>query len=145
MSLKRICVREVDLAELYESVQVAAERMQDRNVGSLVIVNAEKKPVGIITDRDLALRVSAAGKNPYATTVGEVMTQRVATLREDASIEAAILAMRRGPYRRLVLVDEHGELAGLVSIDDLLDLLIREFAQIGEFLHRESQSELARV
>ena len=57
MSLGRICVREVDLAEPQESVQTAAERMHARNVGSLVILDEDKHPLGIVTDRDLTLRV----------------------------------------------------------------------------------------
>lgn len=145
MSLHRICVKEVDLAEPYESAQAAADRMLARNVGTLVIVDAERKPIGIVTDRDLTLRVLGAGKNPYVTTVSDVMTQRVTTVREDASIAEAILAMRSGPYRRLVVVDEHGELAGIVSIDDLLDMLIREFAQLGEVLHSESPKMMASL
>jgi CBS domain-containing protein len=145
MSLGRICVREVDLAESYESAQVAAERMHARNVGSLVVLDPEKRPVGIVTDRDLALRVLAAGRDPFGTTVAEVMTHRVATLREDASIEAGIMAMRAGPYRRLVVVDEDGKLAGLVSLDDMLDLLIGELADVGELLRRESPTVLAQT
>jgi CBS domain-containing protein len=93
----------------------------------------------------LALRVLAAGKDAFATTVAEVMTHRVATLREDASIEAGIMAMRAGPYRRLVVVDEDGKLAGLVSLDDMLDLLIGELADVGELLRRESPTVLAQT
>jgi CBS domain-containing protein len=145
MSLGRICVREVDVAEPYESVQIAAERMHARNVGTLVILDEEKRPIGIITDRDLTLRVLAEGKDPYVTTVAEAMTHRVATLREDASIEAGIMAMRGGPYRRLVVVDEEGKLAGLVSMDDILDLLIGELSNIGELLQRESPTVLAQT
>jgi CBS domain-containing protein len=145
MSLGRICVREVDLAEPHESVQMAAERMHARNVGSLVILDEQKHPVGIVTDRDLTLRVLAAGKSPYDTTVGEVMTHRAATLREDASIESAIIAMRSGPHRRLVVVDEEDKLVGLVSVDDILDLLIGELANIGELLQRESPTALAHT
>src|SRR5262245_51961877 len=145
MSLHRICVKEVDVAEPYESVQAAADRMLARNVGTLVIVDLERKPVGIVTDRDLTLRVLAPGKNPYVTTVGEIMTQRVCTVPEHASIAEAIVAMRSGPHRRLVVVNEQGELAGVVSIDDLLDMLIREFAELGEVLRNETPKVMARV
>ena len=145
MSLGRICVREVDLAEPQESVQTAAERMHARNVGSLVILDEDKHPIGIVTDRDLTLRVLAAGKNPYDTTVAEVMTHGAATLREDASIESAIMAMRSGPYRRLIVVDDEGKLVGLVSVDDILDLVIGELTNIGELLQRESPAVLAHT
>lgn len=144
MSLRRICVRDVDLAEAHESVQMAAERMHARNVGTLVVVDEERVPIGIVTDRDMTLRVLAAGKDPYTTTVGEVMTAHPATLRENSPIESAILSMRTGPYRRLVVVDDEGKLVGIASLDDVLDLLINELSQIGELLQRESPAVLSR-
>ena len=61
MSVKRICVKDVDLADLAASVQVAAGRMHSRNVGTLVVLDEEKKPIGLITDRDLTVRVLAPG------------------------------------------------------------------------------------
>ena len=70
MSVSRICVREVDLADPGEPVFQAAERMHQRAVGTLVILNQESQPVGILTDRDLVERVLAKGLDAYTTTVG---------------------------------------------------------------------------
>ena len=75
MSTGRICVREVDIAEVDESVQAAAQRMNSRNVGALVVLDQEKRPLGMLTDRDLAVRVLAKAVAPNQTTVGEVMTK----------------------------------------------------------------------
>jgi CBS domain-containing protein len=67
MPAGRICPREVDLAEPGESVPEATRRVRERRVGTLVIVDDAGRPVGLLTDRDLALRVVAAGGDPRAT------------------------------------------------------------------------------
>lgn len=143
MALGRICTREVDLAEPGDSVWQAAERMRQRTVGSLLILNVRRQPEGILTDRDLVVRVLAAGKDPQTTTVGEVMTRRLKTIREDASIEVALSEMREGCFRRLPVVDRLGELVGLVTLDDLLLLLTEEMTQIGAVLQSETPAAAA--
>jgi predicted transcriptional regulator len=70
MSVNSICCREVDLAEKEETAQAAGRRMAARNVGTLVIVDAAERPVGIVTDRDLALRVVGMGRDPSLVLVG---------------------------------------------------------------------------
>jgi CBS domain-containing protein len=143
MSVAKICVREVDTAEVSESVQAAADRMNSRNVGTLLVLNPLQHPLGIVTDRDLAVRVLAKGKDPFSTTVGDVMTLFPKTIREDTPIEQAITLMRSGPYRRLPVVDHAGKLVGLLSIDDVLDLLAEEFREIGALLKAERPEVLA--
>ena len=143
MAVGRICVREVDLAEIDESAQVAAQRMHDRNVGTLIVANAQRKAIGIVTDRDLAVRVVAKGRNPVETTVGEVMTTDLKTVEEQTSLEDALRIMRSGPFRRVPVTDSGGTLVGLLSVDDVLDLLRQEFHEIGPLLERESPRGLA--
>ena len=143
MAVGRICVREVDLAEIDESAQVAAQRMHDRNVGTLIVANAQRKAIGIVTDRDLAVRVVAKGRNPVETTVGEVMTTDLKTVEEQSSLEDALRVMRSGPFRRVPVTDSGGTLVGLLSVDDVLDLLRQEFNEIGQLLERESPRGLA--
>jgi CBS domain-containing protein len=143
MLARDIGVREVDTATTDESVQVAAERMHTRNVGTLVVVNDSDEPIGMLTDRDLALRVVGAGKDPFCTTVGQAMTRHPSMLNEEATLEAAIAAMCAEPCRRLPLVDAAGKVAGLLSLDDVLRLLVSDFTQIGNLLWRESPANLA--
>jgi CBS domain-containing protein len=145
MSASKICVREVDTADVTEPVQAAADRMNARNVGTLVVLNPERQPLGIVTDRDLAVRVLARGKDPYATTVGDVMTLLPRTVLEDTSIEDAIAMMRVGPFRRVPVVDRQGQLVGLLSIDDVLELLAEEFRDIGKLLKAERPEVLAKA
>ena len=145
MTVQRICIREIDLADTDESVKTAARRMNDRNVGTLLVQDSESRPIGILTDRDLAVRVVGEGLDPTQTSVAEVMTKVPESVGEDTSIEVALTRMRAGPYRRLPVVDAEGKLVGLVSLDDILGLLTEEFNEIGRLLKNESPSSLANA
>lgn len=143
MSIGRICTRNVDLATPDETVLVAAQRMHSRNVGSLLVLNQDSMPIGVITDRDLAIRVVGKGSDPASVTVEDVMTKAPDSVEENAPIETAISRMRSGPFRRLPVVDQDGKLVGLVSLDDILELLVEEFKDIGKLLQKESPAGLA--
>jgi CBS domain-containing protein len=117
--------------------------MHDRKVGTLVVLGQDKKPLGIVTDRDLAVRVVADAKDATQTTVGEVMTRCPRSVDENTDIESALSLMRAGPFRRLPVVNREGQLIGLLSIDDLLELLVEEFNDIGELVKDEGPGSLA--
>ena len=143
MSVGRICNREVDLAEPDEAVQIAAQRMNSRNVGTLMVLDNDSRPVGILTDRDLAIRVVGKGLDSLGTMVRDVMSKAPECVREDTPIETALSYMRAGPFRRLPVVDDDGKLLGLVSLDDVLDLLSEEFNEIGRLVRHEGPTVLA--
>lgn len=143
MSVGRLCIREVDLADPDEAVQRAARRMLDRNVGCLVVLGSAGEPLGILTDRDVALRVVAEGRDGGATKVAEVMTPAPDAIHEDLPLEMALSHMRAGPFRRLPVVDNDGKLIGLISLDDILDLLAEEFREVGCLLRQEGPRSLA--
>jgi CBS domain-containing protein len=143
MSIGRICAREVHLVDPEESVRAAARRMRERNVGTLVVAGPGGLPIGLVTDRDLALRVVAEGRDADATPVRAVMTEHPRTLREDASIEAALAAMTAGGFRRVLVLDDAGELAGIVSLDDVLALLAEELGLVAKILAREEPRSTA--
>ena len=143
MSVGRICIRDVDLAEPTENVWKAAERMHQRCVGTLVVTDEWNKPAGIVTDRDLVERVLAEGRDAQTTLVQDVMTPSPQTIAEDEPIEEALSRMRNGRFRRLAVVDTEGKLVGLVSLDDVLMLLAEEFLEIGKLLERETPRGVA--
>jgi CBS domain-containing protein len=143
MSVGKLCVRKVDTAEPSESVAVIAERMRQRSVGTLVVVNHLGQVVGIITDRDLVVRVLAKGLNPTTTFLHEVMTVAPKTIGEKTPLETALLIMRTGRFRRVPVVDSHYGLVGIVTLDDVLILLAEEFTQIGRLLKRETPRAIA--
>lgn len=138
MSIERICQRAVDVAELGESVQAVAERMRQRTVGCLVIVDEDRHPLGIVTDRDLVLRVLAEGKDPYTTRIESAMSCDLKTIPIDGGIEQALRIMRGGSFRRVPVVDREGKLAGLVTLDDVLMLLAEEFMHVRDVLDKET-------
>ncbi len=137
MSVGRICCREVNIAAAEESVVEAARRLGAQRVGTLVILNAAKEPIGVVTDRDLVVRVLAAEKDPHRTQVGDIMTHQPKVITEDSPLEAALGLMHAGGVRRLPVVDHQRRLVGIVSLDDILALLAEEFAHIGGILERQ--------
>ncbi|GAB6075475.1 CBS domain-containing protein [Desulfurobacterium crinifex] len=128
MPVKDLIQRKVVTIEPDDTVMLAAQRMKDKMVGSLVVLDGDK-PAGIITDRDIAIRVVGAGKDP-TTPVREVMTRDPITIRDDASFFDLTKAFREAAVRRLIVVDKDGKLVGLISIDDILELLTTEFANL---------------
>lgn len=146
MSVGRICIREVDTAEAGETAFRAAERMLQRAVGTLVVVNYAHEPIGIVTDRDLVERVVAKGRHPLETQLRDVMTVGPTAIFENSPIESALSLMRSGKFRRLPVVDANQRLVGLVSLDDILMLLAGEFTEVGKLLQQETpESALANV
>lgn len=143
MSIREICVRDVDLAELGETARQAAVRMRQRAVGSLVIVSEARQPVGIVTDRDLTERVMADSRDPNETLMQDVMTRDPVTIGEDDSVPRALALMREGGFRRLPVVSEDGALVGLLTLDDLLMLLAEQMSKIGQLVRRETPRAVA--
>lgn len=128
MPIKELIQRKVVIVEPNDTVMLAAQRMSDKMVGSLVVLDGDK-PVGIITDRDIAIRVVGAGKD-LNTPVKEVMTKSPVTIREDADFFALTKTFREAAVRRIIVVDKFGKLVGLISIDDVFELLTSEFANL---------------
>ena len=143
MSIARICQREVDLAEAEETTQVAAKRMEVRSVGSLIILDGRRRPVGIVTDRDLATHVCGQGLDPGQVRVSDVMSPNPTSVTEDSSIEKALDVMRSVAVRRLPVVDEDGGLVGVVTLDDILLLMADDFGQLRALLTQSSPRLLA--
>ena len=99
------------------TVMEACRAMRDRRVGSVVVATAEGRLVGIFTGRDAVCRVMAAGKDPAATVLGDVMTPDPATMTPDQSAIDALRLMWAGGFRHLPLV-KAGRVVGVVSRGD---------------------------
>jgi len=104
-----------------ESVAKVAQLMKKEDIGPVLVVNNEKDKtlVGIVTDRDLALKVVGEGRDPKSTKVGDVMTGKVVTIRSEDSVENAMKAMAQYQLRRIPVVDDHSRLVGIISQADL--------------------------
>ncbi len=109
--------------------------MRDQNIGAIVVIEG-KKPIGIVTDRDIVTRIVAAGKDPAGVTVGEIMTDMPAVVPADVGLHEALKLCGAVGIRRLPLVDRNGDLVGMLSLDDLLRRLAGEMGQVAAALAR---------
>lgn len=144
MAVGEICNREVVIAEKALSVVDAAQMMRKNHVGDLVVVEEKEGrtyPVGIVTDRDIVVEVVAAGVDPDALKVGDIMGPEVATVREGEGLFEALRHMRDKGVRRMPVVDHEGGLVGILTLDDLLGLLAEELTELAKLVSHERQRE----
>jgi CBS domain-containing protein len=137
MKLNDLFTRDVVTAWPEEALAGIALRTQEHNVGTVVIVE-DRRPVGIIIDRDLALALGAWGLGLKAP-VREVMTRHVLAVPEDTDVFTATRFIQDRKVRRLPIVDREDRLVGLVSPDDLLRWLARELSNLAEGIGPEVQ------
>ena len=126
-----------------DTVEAAARVMRDRGVGCLVVTR-DRHPIGIVTDRDLVVRVMAEGIDPAQARVGDFVTFDPITASLDEGIETVVQRMRKHGVRRVPIVDASGEAVGIVTADDLLVLLGGEIAAVCEGIENRSDATDAR-
>ncbi|OCC16006.1 Inosine-5'-monophosphate dehydrogenase [Dissulfuribacter thermophilus] len=144
MGVGEICNREVVIVAPEESVLTATRLMKNHSVGCLVVIKDER-PVGILTDRDIAIRVVASSLNPEQTIVQEVMSSKLVKIREDQGIGDTIRLMRSASVRRIPVVsDKDDSLVGIITLDDLLDLIAEEMDELVKLIRRQ-QAQSFRV
>jgi len=117
ITVREIMQTPVETIEPEQSVRVAANRLTEKDIGSLVVCEGTD-PVGIVTNEDLTDLVST-GANPETTTVQETMSSPLITVKESATIEAAAEKIRENVIKRLPVVDEDGAITGIVTTTDL--------------------------
>jgi CBS domain-containing protein len=125
MSVGRFCTHKVVTVHQEAMVRTAAQRMAAEHVGALVVLDGPT-PVGILTDRDVVVRVIAQEYAPEATEVRAVMTPNPICITEDAPLEGAMERMQFHHIRRLVVVNQAQEVVGIIALDDILELLAEE-------------------
>jgi CBS domain-containing protein len=147
MAVGDICNREVVVCERASSVVAAAQLMRQHHVGTLVVVEEQgeqRVPVGIVTDRDVVVEVVAKEIAFDAVSVGDIMSFDLLTAREEDDLWDTLAAMRARGVRRVPVVDDAGGLVGLVTVDDLLDLLAEELGALARVIRREQLREELR-
>jgi CBS domain-containing protein len=125
-----------------ESVERAAQTMRDQGVGCLVVTK-DGHPHGIVTDRDLVVRVLAEGLAP-SSPVGDIATFDPFTVSIHAGIETAAALMRQHGVRRLPIVDDSGRAVGIVTADDLLMMLGHQLASVCQAIENRSDASGSR-
>jgi CBS domain-containing protein len=142
MNAGEICNREVVIAYREMGLTEAAKLMREHHVGSLVVVvdrAKERVPVGILTDRDIVVAAVAKELDVRTLTVGDVMSGGVFVVREQDGLAEVLRAMREHGVRRVPVVTPSGALAGLLTIDDLLELVAEE---LGDFVRTVGHERL---
>lgn len=120
-----------------ESVGDVAERMAEENVGS-VVVERDGEPEGIVTDRDLATRVLANGGTADGWSAEDAMTSDLNTVSTDTGVMELCNEIGDACVRRMPVVDDDGNLAGIVTHDDLNTLLADEQRELAQVIEAES-------
>lgn len=118
MKLREVMTNPVIRIRPEEPVAVAARTLDHYNIGILPVCGSDGRVCGMLTDRDIVVRCLAAGRPPATTTVGEIMTSQVYSVRPDMEVGAAARIMGREQIRRLPVM-ENGKLCGMVSLADL--------------------------
>ncbi|MFN2366923.1 MAG: CBS domain-containing protein [Desulfurivibrionaceae bacterium] len=144
MNSGELCNREVVIIEESESVLSAAKLMRAYHVGDLVVV--EKRgglafPVGILTDRDIVIEVIASEVDFDDVSVGDVMSSDLLTVSGEEAIADTVKLMRAKGVRRVPVVNKQGVLEGIISVDDLIELLAEEMNDLVDLIGRERNKE----
>lgn len=129
MPVQQLARDEVIHASTETPLVELAETMREATVGSVVITN-DREPVGIVTDRDITTRVVADGSSPSDLVAGDIMSTDVCTVGADAGFYEAAKAMSDHGVRRLPICDDDGHLTGIITADDLTELLADEFQHL---------------
>ncbi len=118
--------------------------MREYHVGDLIVVESidAPLPVGVVTDRDLVVEVLAETVDPTAVTAGDIMSSDLVVARESESLWDTLKRMRARGVRRVPVVDDrNGRLVGILSADDVMDLLAEEFSALARIPFRERERE----
>lgn len=142
MLLKEFCTNDVVFCSRETTALEAARLMRQKSIGDVIVVDdpdEDLSPVGVVTDRDLAIKVIAAGLDPAKTSVAEIMHTPVVTADEAEDTSVAIARMRYHGVRRLPVTARNGNLVGVVTLDDLLRRLRYEVSSLLELVSKSHE------
>lgn len=128
MTIREMARTDVVTVDPETTTREISRLLEEENVGS-VIVTEDETPVGIVTDRDLALDVIGEGKNSATIAAADVMTEDLFTVETGESIYDVLEGMRERGVRRVPVVED-GDLAGIVTLDDFIVLLTSELENV---------------
>ena len=126
MSVGEYCTKDVATARPGSSIREIAQQMTNDEKGCVVIVDSADRPIGVLTDRDIAMRVLRRRRNADTTVASDVMTEHPMRVREKTPMPTALRRMRGEGVRRAPVVGARGKLVGLFTIDSALGAVSRE-------------------
>jgi CBS domain-containing protein len=130
--LKDFATSVVAIVEPETNALTVAQLMRQHHIGAVVVVEAQdrSRPVGIVTDRDLVLELIAEGLDPAVFTAGDIMSVNPVLASPAMDVMDAVQLMSAHRLRRLIVADDENRLVGIVTMDDVLELLTRELADL---------------
>ncbi len=148
MEVIKLCRRNAVTIRAYEELNAAARLMRERHVGYLVVTepvldDGEQRPVGVLTDRDIVVKVLAKGTDPRTLRVGDVMTRDPVLAAATDPLAGVLGSMRRIGVRRMPVVGDHGQLIGVLSFDEVIDALAGELSDVAGTIRQEQRAEEA--
>jgi CBS domain-containing protein len=146
MSVGEFCNREVVIADKATSLVEIAKLMRQYHVGCVVITESQAEnniPIGIITDRDIVLEIIAPQLNLESVAVGDVMSCDLLLAREVDGLWEILKRMRSRGVRRVPVVNDESLLVGILTIDDILEILANEFSELVTLMNKERHKEEA--
>ena len=144
MSIGKFCRRNVVCAVPDTTIVDAAQLMRRNHIGDLIVVDkpgAERRPVGIVTDRDIVVEVVSVGLDPGLVKLGDLLTQPLVTVDEDTGYAETIRLMSNRGVRRMPVVNKAGVLVGIISFDDLFHQLGIPLSELSGLAIREVRHE----
>ncbi len=144
MFIGEICNRNVIIATRETSILELAQLMREHHVGSIIITeqqNACNIPVGIITDRDLVIELLSKDIDTKSVSAGDVMSTDLTSVRESNHVYDTLKLMRGKGIRRMPVVNDENVLVGILTVDDLLDVVISELDDIVNIVAIEQKRE----
>jgi predicted transcriptional regulator len=143
MKIGELCIRDTFIIQKDDNIVEAAKLMRVFNVGDLIVVTTHKEgntPIGIVTDRDIVMHVVADNADPQSVKVAEIMSKELVTGNEEDGIYESIERMRTHGIRRLPVVNKEGYLAGILTVDDMLEFLGEEVSSLIGLFYKEQRS-----
>jgi CBS domain-containing protein len=146
MDIRKICEMNPVTVRRSDELIKAAQLMREKHIGYLVVVEPDmadglQRPIGVLTDRDIVTTVLARGIDPRTLRVADIMTEDLVTASTADSVDKALRDMRRAGVRRLPVVGQCGELVGILSLDDVLDVLAAELQHVARSIRNEQVVE----
>jgi len=144
MGVGHYCNREVVVTEKDATIQEIAQLMREHHVGDVIIVELTpggNRPVGIVTDRDLVVEILAQEVDPASVTAADFMSAEPVTAGEKDGLLDTLEQMYTHGVRRMPVVNDQGDLEGILVADDLLELISEQISDLARLVKREILEE----
>jgi CBS domain-containing protein len=144
MSVSELCNREVVIINRTEPIREAVRLMRKHHVGDVVVVEAvqgHRRPIGILTDRDIVVELLAAGVDLDAVAAGDAMSFELLTARESDDLLETLARMRERGVRRAPVVNDVGVLVGILALDDIIEVIAEQLVSVAGLIGCERNRE----